>query len=75
MTKQTRRRFTPEYKEQAVARLSEAQFTIRTSKVRVLRLMRETGSVRSHVRGRHTDQGLMTEPSSRTTLMRCGAPT
>ncbi len=41
---------------------------IRTSKVRVLRLMRETGSVRSHVRGRHTGQGLMTEPSSRTTL-------
>ncbi len=41
---------------------------IRTSKVRVLRLMRETGSVRGHVRGRHTGQGLMTEPSSRTTL-------
>jgi len=27
MTKQTRRRFTPEYKEQAVARLSEAGVT------------------------------------------------
>ena len=41
---------------------------IRTSKVRVLRLMRETGLCAKPCQGRHTGQGLMTEPSSRTTL-------
>ena len=41
---------------------------IRTSKVRVLRLMRETGLCAKPCQGRHTGQGLMTEPSSRATL-------
>ncbi len=41
---------------------------IRTSKVRVLRLMRENGLCAKPCQGRHTGQGLMTEPSSRATL-------